>query len=115
MKAFTVGWFCRSLCAPSLAGGITQNVGRREPVRRPIFCQRKDKPRSLSGGARLALRAAQNGLFWGVHNVHIVGFGFGCTGIGLDSGGFRGVADSQGQESGSIPTSGTCFPCSEAL
>jgi hypothetical protein len=52
----------------------------------------------------------------GVHNVHTRGFGSGRTGAGLARIGdvFAGVADLQGLESGSSPTSGTCFPCSGA-
>ncbi|MDQ0821452.1 hypothetical protein QFZ79_003829 [Arthrobacter sp. V4I6] len=48
----------------------------------------------------------------GVHNVHTWGFGFGCTGVGLRRIGevFGDIADFQGQESGSSPTSGTRFP-----
>ena len=53
----------------------------------------------------------------GVHNVHTLGFGSGRTGVG--SGRIAevcgGVADLQGLEPGSSPTSGTCFPCSRAL
>src|ERR671927_1283430 len=47
----------------------------------------------------------------GVHNVHTLGFGFGCTGIGLGRIGevFGGVAGFQGSAPGSSPTSGTVF------
>ena len=53
----------------------------------------------------------------GVHNVHTLGFGFGCTGVGPGRIGdvFGGVADFQGLAPGSSPTSGTCFPCSGAF
>ena len=52
----------------------------------------------------------------GVHNVHTLGFGSGRTGGGLGriAEVFGGVAETQGLESGSSPTSGTCFPCSGA-
>jgi hypothetical protein len=47
----------------------------------------------------------------GVHNVHTLGFGFGCTGIGLGRIGevFGGVADFHGLAPGSSPTSGTTY------
>ena len=53
----------------------------------------------------------------GVHNVHTLGFGSGRTGAGLGriAEVFGGVADIQGLEPGSSPTSGTCFPCSGAF
>ena len=46
-----------------------------------------------------------------MHNVHTLGFGFGCTGIGLVRIGdvFGGGADFQGLAPGSSPTSGTVF------
>jgi hypothetical protein len=49
-------------------------------------------------------------------NVHTSGFEFGWTGLGRGCIGevFGGVADFQGLEPGSSPTSGTCFPCSGA-
>ena len=52
----------------------------------------------------------------GVHNVHTLCFGLRCTGVGLVRIGdvFGGVAGFQGLAPGSSPTSGTCFPCSEA-
>ena len=48
----------------------------------------------------------------GVHNVHTLGFGPGRTRAGLGRIGeeFGGVADFQGLEPGSSPTSGTVFP-----
>lgn len=108
MKAITVGWFCRSLGAPSRAGGITQTCDGANPSV-SHFCQRKDKPRSLSRGARSALPVAQNGRFWGVHNVHTLGFGLGPTGGGRGriAEVFGGVAEIQGPGSGSSPTLGT--------
>jgi hypothetical protein len=47
----------------------------------------------------------------GVHNVHPLGFGFGCTGAGLGRIGevCGGVAGFQGLAPGSSPTSGTVF------
>jgi hypothetical protein len=53
----------------------------------------------------------------GVHNVHTLGFGFACSGIGLGRIGdvFGGVAGFRGLAPGSSPTSGTCFPCSGAF
>jgi hypothetical protein len=47
-----------------------------------------------------------------VHNVHTLGFGSGRTGIGLGriAEDFGGVAETQGLEPGSSPTSGTAFP-----
>jgi hypothetical protein len=41
MSTFTVEWFCRSLGARSRAGGISQNLGRREPVRSPFLLTQK--------------------------------------------------------------------------
>lgn len=41
MKLFIVGWFCRSLGAPSVAGGITQDVGWCEPVSGPTVAYTK--------------------------------------------------------------------------
>ena len=48
----------------------------------------------------------------GVHNVHTLGFGSGSTGGGLGRTAevFGGVAEIQGPEPGSSPTSGTVFP-----
>ena len=48
----------------------------------------------------------------GVHNVHTLGFGSGRTpaGLGRIAKDFGGVADLQGLEPGSSPTSGTVFP-----
>ncbi len=48
----------------------------------------------------------------GVHNVHTLGFGSGRTGAGLGRipEVFGGVAEIQGLEPGSSPTSGTVFP-----
>ena len=48
----------------------------------------------------------------GVHNVHTLGFGPGRTGAGLGRIGdvCGGVAEIQGLEPGSSPTSGTVFP-----
>jgi hypothetical protein len=51
MKAFTVGSFCRSLSVPSPAGGITQNVGRHELVRRPALASAKTNRVSSTGTA----------------------------------------------------------------
>ena len=47
-----------------------------------------------------------------MHNVHTLGFGSGRTGAGLGRIGdvCGGVADIQGLEPGSSPTSGTVFP-----
>jgi hypothetical protein len=47
-----------------------------------------------------------------VHIVHTLGFGSGRTGSGLGriAEVFGGVADIQGPEPGSSPTSGTAFP-----
>ena len=47
----------------------------------------------------------------GVHSVHTLCFGFGCTGVGLVRIGdvFGGGADLQGEEPCSSPTSGTVF------
>jgi len=68
-------------------------------------------------GVILLSRGAKVDKKGGVHNVHTRGFGFGCTGIRLGRIGevFAGVADFQGLAPGSSPTSGTCFPCSEAF
>jgi hypothetical protein len=59
---------------------------------------------------------AESGQSEGVHNVHTLGFGSGPAGAGLGriAEVFGGVADIQGLEPGSSPTSGTCFPCSGA-
>ena len=53
----------------------------------------------------------------GVHNVHTLGFGPGRTvaGLGRIADVCGGVAEIQGLEPGSSPTSGTCFPCSGAF
>ena len=60
---------------------------------------------SPAGGAEVGTKE-------GVHNVHTLGFGSGRTGAGLgrsaDVSG--GVAEIQGPEPGSSPTSGTVFP-----
>jgi hypothetical protein len=52
----------------------------------------------------------------GVHCVHTLGLRLGHTDAGRSRIGdvFGGVADFQGPEPGSSPTSGTCFPCSGA-
>jgi hypothetical protein len=65
-------------------------------------------------GVRAVLRFArrpQCGKKRGVDSVHTLGFRFGCTGLGLGRIGdvFERVADLQGQEPGSSPTSGTVF------
>ena len=54
----------------------------------------------------------RNGQNRGVHNVHTLGFGSGrtCAGPGRITEVFGGVADIQGPEPGSSPTSGTVFP-----
>jgi hypothetical protein len=58
----------------------------------------------------------QSGQNEGVHNVHSLAFRLGRTGAGLGRTAdvFGGAAVLQRQESGSSPTSGTCFPCSGA-
>jgi hypothetical protein len=58
----------------------------------------------------------QSGQYEGVHNVHTLGFGSGRTSAGLARTGyvFGSSQCLQGLESGSSPTSGTCFPCSGA-
>jgi hypothetical protein len=58
----------------------------------------------LVGGAEVGKKE-------GVHNVHTLGFGSGRTGAGLGriTEVFGGVADIQGLEPGSSPTSGTVF------
>ena len=55
---------------------------------------------------------AESGQREGVHNVHTLGFGSGRTsaGLGRIADVFGGVADIQGLEPGSSPTSGTVFP-----
>ena len=52
----------------------------------------------------------------GVDSVHTLGHGLGRTvgGLARIAEVFGGVADIQGLEPGSSPTSGTCFPCSGA-
>ena len=59
---------------------------------------------SLVGGAESGQRE-------GVHNVHTMGFGSGrmSAGLGRIAEVFGGVADFQGLEPGSSPTSGTVF------
>ena len=60
---------------------------------------------------------AEAGKKEGVHNVHTLGFGSGRTGVGLGRIGdvFGGVADFQGLECGSSPTSGTASPSSAGV
>lgn len=55
MRAFIAGWFCSSLGARSLAGGIT-----REPVRRPTVVSAKTSRVPWVGeyGWRFGLRTA---------------------------------------------------------
>lgn len=117
MKSLTVRWFCRPLGARSLAGGISQNVGRREPGRRHTFASAKTNRAPSVGERGLSLRAAQNGQFWGVHIVHTSGGGLARTGggpgrIGDVSGSSQFL---QGLEPGSSPTSGTKNPSSEGF
>jgi hypothetical protein len=84
VKIFIVGRFRQPLSATSQAEGLTRNVG---PARTPASShgyQRKDKPRSLSGGARLALWAGAEGRIWGVDNVHTLGLGLGRMWVGSD-------------------------------
>ncbi|GAP56839.1 hypothetical protein AHiyo6_34040 [Arthrobacter sp. Hiyo6] len=78
MNAFTVGRFCRSLGALSLAGGITQNVGRREPVRCPKFAS-GDTNRVPSTGSAVGVAACAERRNGRVDNVHRMGFGSGRT------------------------------------
>jgi len=68
-----------------------------------------DRSSSQAGGREVGKKE-------GVHNVHTLGFGSGRTGAGLGriEEVFGGVAEIQGLEPGSSPTSGTCFPCSGA-
>ena len=56
--------------------------------------------------------SAESGQSEGVHKVHTSGFGSDRTGAGLGriAGVCGGVADIQGREDGSSPTSGTVFP-----
>jgi hypothetical protein len=69
------------------------------------------RPFSRPGSGR---RSGQNR---GVRNVHTLGFGSGRTGAGLGriAEVFGGVAETQGLESGSSPTSGTVFPLFRGL
>lgn len=67
MRAFTVGWFCWSSAGRFLAGGIGQNVGRREPVRCRAFASATTNRVPSARGTRFVSRAAQNGQFLGVH------------------------------------------------
>src|SRR5687768_7242961 len=67
----------------------------------------RDSHAVKGGGTSLAKIATKEG----VHNVHTLGFGFGCTGIGLGRIGdvFGGGLCFQGLAPGSSPTSGTVF------
>jgi hypothetical protein len=55
---------------------------------------------------------AQNGTKEGVDSVHTLGFGFGCTGLGLGRNGdvFERVADSQGERLVRVPPRARVFP-----
>jgi hypothetical protein len=89
---------------PAESGLVTRVVLLRRQYRMPL----------PTSGA-LGFSAARQKV--GVHMVHTVGFGLGRIGAGLARTGdvFRGVAAFQGLESGSSPTSGTCFPLSEGV
>jgi hypothetical protein len=82
MKIFIVGRLRQPLSAPSHAEGLTRDVGPGRTRASSQCCQRKDKPRSLSGGARLALWACVEGRIWGVDNVHTLGLGLGRMWVG---------------------------------
>jgi hypothetical protein len=78
-------------------------------------CPAEGKTAESSGVRKSAghpLNGVQGRQKEGVHNVHTLGFGFGCTGVGLVRIGdvFGGVAGFQGLAPGSSPTSGTVFP-----
>ena len=90
------------------AAGSVPEAGRsyRSEIERKAQTTRPDgRFSSLVGGAEVGKKE-------GVHNVHTLGFGSGRTGAGLGriAEVFGGVAEWQGQESGSSPTSGTVFP-----
>jgi len=91
---------CRHACTPP-AGSIFSG-------------QRSTHTFSLRGAAVGVMPLKRR--IGGVDSVHTFGFGPGRTGVGSGripyvSGGVQCL---QGMESGSSPTSGTCFPCSGA-
>jgi hypothetical protein len=74
--------------------------------------ERKAQRTRPDGRLNSVVGGAEAGKKEGVHNVQTLGFGSGRTGAGLGRIAeiFGGVAEIQGQEPGSSPTSGTVFP-----
>jgi hypothetical protein len=88
---------------PAGPGMSSQRVERRSLLERDSLV-RKDR---ASGWV-----VAQNGQKEGVHNVHTLGFRFGCTDVGLGRIGdvFRGGADFQGVRLVRVPPRARVFP-----
>ena len=78
---------------------------RREMARKTQLPRPDSRLGSPVGGAEVGEKE-------GVHNVHTLGFGSGriTAGLGRIADVFGGVADFEGLEPGSSPTSGTVFP-----
>jgi len=104
----------RSAQEPPMSEGMTRLLPLVELSGSFNFIE-TEKRRTRSMRVRLFGRALA-GQDRGVDSVHTLGLGLGRTGAGPGRIGevFGGVADIQGLEPGSSPTSGTCFPCSEA-
>jgi hypothetical protein len=67
---------------------------------------------SGKGGCRSLGKAAEMVTKEGVDSVHTLGFGFGCTGVGLGRTGdvLGGVADFQGERLVRVPSRARVFP-----
>jgi hypothetical protein len=98
------------------AQGLVEVAVRNEVSLRKLLTSKRSLIERVRKAASLLGRYINVGKKEGVHNVHTWGFGFGCTGAGLGRIGevFGGVADWQGPEPGSSPTSRTVFPRSGA-
>ena len=103
---------CRPVIRCQFGAGPVPEAGR--SYRSEI--ERKAQPTRPDGRLSNLVGGGEAGKKEGVHNVHTLGFGSSRISAGLGRIGevFRGVAEIQGLEPGSSPTSGTCFPCSGA-
>jgi hypothetical protein len=114
VKLLVVGRDSWLLTGSFLDSGVVKKFGRDEP-KQEVQALSPQEPRSLCGECGWRSVCAE-GRIWDVHNVHTLGFGFSRTDAGL--GRIAEVSATsqcfQGSESGSSPTSGTCFPCSGA-